>query len=177
MTQSQQRAYDRYRAANTEATLAITNNVASLSNLFTEEINEWRPTDPNSVLVPSNINSYNWQQFLRTCCSTTFHTVWGNYGSESATGSGNILLINLRQTQRGDYILEYNGFNEFHDFNFTGSSVTSISSKSLVLESGSDKMLIKVLSSRINGVPVYNHQLERAGNLYANYYMVPISFN
>jgi len=172
----QQVAYTRYQRANTVATLSTTLNPSSLSRPFVDFVNHWEPTHPNTVEVPLENQNYTWEQFFKTCCSTTFHTVWGNYGAEPPFGSGNILLVDLNQSDDGTLALSYNGFNEHHSFNFIPDSLTSLSSRSMVLESGDLKMLIKVLSSRLNGVPIFNHQLEKAGTLYANYFMVPISF-
>lgn len=172
----QQLAYSRYQRANTEATLSTTTNVFSLSKPFVDFINEWRPIHPSTVEVPLQNQNYTWEQFFKMCCSTTFHTVWGNYGAEPSYGSGNVLLVQLLQNDDDTLILSYNGFNEHHSFNFNSSSLTSLSSRSMVLESGNLKMIIKVLSSRLYGVPIFNHQLEKGGTLYANYFMVPISF-
>lgn len=177
MSDSQKAAYDAYIASDTKGTkVALPGGAGATSSDFVDFISNFEVIDPASVDTSHLGNAVESKKhFYRTLLSTAFHTYYSADHDPLAKGPGNNVLMRVSRSSAGVYSVTFTGLTQEDVVIELDNPGYLLSSKSLMLDGGATKVILKVTPNDADGEPVYNFQLSRNDAFTWNYYLVPFA--
>lgn len=170
-----QKAYDRYRAAQTEGTRISLPNASVLHDDFVKYIESARSVDPFDLDV-SHLDddvSFAKEAFYRTALAESFHAHYAQYDPKPS-GPGNTQIVELRRdADSGQHVFLMHGLTQQSEEIRLENAAFNLTSSSVSFEEGIVKVVLKLTPHEVNGVRVWNFQLSVLDRLRYNIYLVP----